>query len=327
MKKIIISFLLFAMPGLMLAQTISVSGTVRDQHGFPVGFAFVIDKQNNNATFSDSLGTYSLKAGSASQLNINCNGYQDDSVQVSGKDHLDILLKQNPVDAAGNQKFKNKDLDILQDAFKANNSQYLAGHVNGIGEMVFTDVRETVGSRFLFNQWVHGYVVKNDGSLVQMKEVTFNYDKMTGDLYLSVTNASVMLADRNIIKSFTLFSPKGQLMTFEQVNQISKDLYLQVISAGPKYKIYKLYITKFVPSNYKSDGIVSSGNTYDEYTDESGYFIWNLSANTLGVLNTRKKDIKEAFAAEGSKLTDYMTAHSGKIDENYIKSLADAMNQ
>jgi len=150
---------------------------------------------------------------------------------------------------------------------------------------------------------------------------------MAGDLYLSVTNASVMLADKDVIKSFTLFSPKGQMMTFEQVKEISKDLYLQVISSGSKYKIYKAIITKFTPSNYKTDGIVSSGNTYDEFIDEYAYFVLNLSANSLRALKIRKKDIKEVFAAEGNKLTDYMTAHNGKIDESYIKDLGDAMNQ
>ncbi|WP_295668929.1 hypothetical protein [uncultured Mucilaginibacter sp.] len=327
MKKIISTLLLFAAPVFLMAQTISLTGSVRDQHGIPVVYAFILDQQQRNATFTDSLGNFNLKVEPTSQLNINCNGYQDDSLQVGGKNHLEIVLKQNPVSISGGEKLKNKDLDILQEAFKTNSSQLLGGHLNGIGAMVYTETRETVGSRFLFNQWVHGYVIKNDGSLVQMKEVTFNYDKMAGDLYLAVTNASVMLADKNVIKSFSVFSPKGQLMTFELVSQVSKDFYLQVISAGSKYKIYKLFITKFVPSNYKSDGVVSSGNTYDEYTDEYAYFIWNLSANTLAVLNTRKKDVKAAFAAEGSKLTDYMTAHNNKIDENYIKGLADAMNQ
>jgi len=327
MKKLILTFLSFGIPGFIMAQTISLTGSIKDQHGFPVHYAFILDQQQKNATFSDSLGNFSLKVGPASQLNINCNGYQDDSLQVAGKDHLDIVLKQNPANITGNQKLKNNDLDILQEAFKTNSSQYLAAHLNGVGSMVFTDVKETVGSRFLFNQWVHGYVMKNDGSLVQMKEVTFNYDKMAGDLYLSVTNASVMLADKDVIKSFTLFSPKGQMMTFEQVKEISKDLYLQVISSGSKYKIYKAIITKFTPSNYKTDGIVSSGNTYDEFIDEYAYFVLNLSANSLRALKIRKKDIKEVFAAEGNKLTDYMTAHNGKIDESYIKDLGDAMNQ
>jgi hypothetical protein len=108
---------------------------------------------------------------------------------------------------------------------------------------------------------------------------------------------------------------------------ISDSLYSQVISEGSKYKIYKLITMKFIPANYQTDGIQSTGNQYDEYADIGHYFIMNMTTTVFQPMMLTKKGLVEAFGAEGDKLTGYLAAHKGKIDDDYLKNLGDAMNE
>src|SRR5476649_1967698 len=96
MKILIVVLIIFFTPRLILAQTVTVTGNVSDANGVPLRYAFVLDKEMKNATYTDSAGTFKLSAGSASQLVINCRGYKKDSLNVDGKSHFDIILKPDP---------------------------------------------------------------------------------------------------------------------------------------------------------------------------------------------------------------------------------------
>ena len=56
---------------------------------------------------------------------------------------------------------------------------------------------------------------------------------------------------------------------------------MQVLSAGSKYKIYKLTTTKFIKSDMETNGLVSSGNPYDEYADEITYYVLTVKGNNV----------------------------------------------
>jgi hypothetical protein len=85
--------------------------------------------------------------------------------------------------------------------------------------------------------------------------------------------------------------------------------------------------TKFIPSDYHTDGVVATGNLYDEYADNSSYYVSNLTTTVFQPLNLNKKSIKLVFAAEGSKAEEFMAAHRIKENDAWVKALGDAMNQ
>jgi len=78
------------------------------------------------------------------------------------------------------------------------------------------------------------------------------------------------------IKRVTLFDSNAQLFVFEDVPAIDSKHYMQVLASGSKYKIYKDLGTKFIKSNFYTNGITSTGNKYDEYVDDSVYLLQKL---------------------------------------------------
>jgi len=317
MKNLILLFLLFAGYQSM-AQT--VSGTVSNDKGQPVRYAFVQDDQTKDAAYSDSTGAFSLKATPTSKLAINCKGYSDAAVDVGGNSTIQITLTTNP------NASKASAGTAIDDAFKTSSGYDVPNTALAFGA-TGTNTIDVVGSRFLFNKWVPGYIIKANGSTAQDPQFLFNYDKIKGDLFYN-QNGTVTVADKNVVKGFVLISLQDQPVTFERMTGISNDLYSIVLSAGPRYKIYKLIKTKYVPSDYKTDGLMSTGNKYDEYDDAYTYYVMNMKTLAFQPLDLKKKAIKTAFAAEGDKLNSFMNDHSSdKIDDDYLKALGNAMNQ
>jgi hypothetical protein len=324
MKNIIVVLFLIAACHISVAQTTTASGTVKGEGGQELRYAFVQDKLTKNATYTDSLGRFNLTIAPASQLMVSAKGFKDVLIDVGAQKKFDIVLKADPSASAAP---KNEDLAKLEEAFKTDHQQLPGQAIGPAGTAVFMSSRETVGSRFLFNRWVRGYIIKTDGNILQNSSLLLNYDKMGGDLFLTENMSSVMVGDNNAIRSFVLFGPGDQIFTFEKMTGISNSLYCQVISSGSKYKIYKLIKTKFVPYNSKSDGIASTGNTYDEYADDITYYVLNLTTTVFQPLNLKTKSIMQVFSAEGDKVSAYMATHKSKMDDHYLKNLGDAMNQ
>ncbi|WP_183576607.1 hypothetical protein HDF18_21775 [Mucilaginibacter sp. X5P1] len=327
MKKLILSTLLFiAFYGITLAQSITINGTVKSDQGYPVHYAFI--KSDNNATYSDSTGHFTLLANPSSKITINCNGYND--TQADATANLQVVLKKtNPTAVINKTPPAQSDAGLLLAAF---NNQHPGDDINRgktIGGLaVFTTTKETVGHRFLFTQWVHGYMVKANGDIIQTPAMLFNYDKIKGDLYITEDFNNVNIADRNTIKSFVLFDTHDQPYSFERVLGISNDMYSQLISTGTKYKIYKLTTTKFVASNYQTNGITSTGNAYDEFVDDNIYYVFNLKSGSFQQVALKKKVLKETFADESAKFTTFASDHADdKIDESYLISLGNAINE
>ena len=67
------------------AQTVSITGTVNNQKGQPVPYAFVRDAQHNYATYADSTGTFLLKADPASSLEATSMNYKKGTVKIDNQ--------------------------------------------------------------------------------------------------------------------------------------------------------------------------------------------------------------------------------------------------
>jgi len=192
---------------------------------------------------------------------------------------------------------------------------------------VFHHKDETQGSRFLFENWVHGYVVNASDSLIQNPGIYFNYDKIGGNLLVSRDRHAAIEIDKESVKSFTLFDPLSQPYNFTMVPQIDKTHFVQVITCGVNYCIYKSIKTKFVTADYVSDGVVATGNNYDSFQDEGTYYVLTVKTHQFQQISLKKKAIKQVFASQVDKLNKFMADNSGDIDDSYLASLVDYLNK
>jgi len=333
-KNFFLLLLLITMCGCAMGQTVTITGTVKDTNGDFLHYAFVQDKHNKSGAYTDSLGNFTLETQANAALVINCAGYKDTALNVSGTDALMIVL--HPAVAAANGAVKGG-TDVQQGGNTAILRTTLQDQIDLSPNtlpittqgsiMPSIHIKEaTQGSRTLFKDWVHGYIVNSGDTLVQSPGFFLNYDKIGGSLLLTRDKVSTIAVYRDKVHSFTLFDNLNQASTFTMVPEIDKKHYVQVLAAGKNYQIYKLTTTKFIASNYSSDGIGSQGNNYDEYADEYTYYVARKGGAPQKI-SLRKKSLKEAFNADLPKLNQYMQTNDGDIDDNYLKALGDFMNK
>jgi len=328
MKTKIFLFALFlTLSQFAFAQKVKLTGVVRSEGGESLSYAFLLDKTTGVAVYADTLGIYSLPLTDSSKVEVSCDGYINTDIDPAGHKTLDIVLKKDPAYVKPAMVIaKTKDMEVMNESFKRHVEVHPGSSYGYNNAVVYSTIVQINGSRFLFPKWVHGYIVRPRGQIVQGQSMLFNYDKMDGDLYYTTDLAKVNVADKNQIRGFVLFDQQNKPYTFEMMTGISTVLYSRVISAGAKYKIYKLTNTQYEPANLRSDGVVTTGHEDDEYVDHDVYYIQNLSTYNYQPLLLSKKALKAAFADEGDKVTGFLESHKGEIDENYLVSLGEAMN-
>ena len=318
MKKIIISLVFILVSTITFAQTIAVSGTVTDEGGKPVPFAFIKDAQHNYATFSGPDGAFTLNADPSSRLMATSNNYTESVVKIDNQPNVKIVMKAGG--ALGVIKRSSGTFDVHE----------IGGtdRASRPGMSFGTAQEELHGSPFLFNEWVHGYAISPADSIIQNDDYLFNYAKMEGALLYTDDGKTMYTVNRTRVKVFTLFDENGQQVTFENVPSIDPKHYLQVLASGSKYKIYKELGTKFLKADFETNGITSSGNNYDSYVDESVYYIVSQPGGQPQKVSLKRKSIKNAFGADADKANKYMSAHdSDEVDDTFLKGLGEFMNE
>lgn len=85
---------------------------------------------------------------------------------------------------------------------------------------------------------------------------------------------TIIELDKQEIKAFAI-KDGDSLMIFDKVAAIDSSRYFIVLvpAVSGKYALYRDLRTRFVKSDYHSDGMTESGNPYDEYVDNSIYYV------------------------------------------------------
>jgi len=186
------------------------------------------------------------------------------------------------------------------------------------------DGKEVVGSRNLLDDYYKGMVVNQHDSIIEA-DVVFNYDKMTGSLLMKNDKQEYYTVDDQNIRSFTLKAP-GKDYIFEKVPAVNDHDFLEVLAKGNNFSVYKLVRVSYKKSNYHTDGLTETGNKYDEYVDESKYFLLNNNSNSARQFELKKHSITEIFGQD--KAAPYFATHKNdKIDEQFLAGLAASVNQ
>jgi hypothetical protein len=361
------TFTLFFVSMLILpalhAQRIAITGKVTDNNGRPIPAASVQIKSSQSGTSTDTLGAFSLRARANDSLIVSAVGYSDTSVLAGNRTFLDIVLQ--PRSAAlneavvtgatpgGDNRLQATTADIVTNAFQEwsrsaefsegayHISSSIPGHasnifVRGFGPLntlssgtalpVIEHKEETKGSRYLLKGFAYGVVVDNTGKVIADSLHLLNYDKIDGQLMIAQGANQFLEVDKDKVAAFAFKTPDTSFI-FLNVPILSKINYFILVATGPRYSVYKSIHTKFIKSNYVSNGLTESGNNYDEYLDTQTYF-WVAGKDSAGVFELKKKSIKTVFVAEKNRVDDYFSQHKlDDIDDHFIKGLVDYLNK
>jgi hypothetical protein len=318
MKKTFTGILLMAIAQFASAQVNTATGSVKDDKGNPLHFVFVFDSQYNNAAFSDASGSFAITAHPDSKLKFELAGYADNTVVV-GKDNSipEVILKSGTsgtTNALNTQKNEDDKL-VLQ-----------RNDENGISGVPVHEKGNTRGSKYLLGDFTFGFFINSSDALVHNKTYWLNYDKINGLLLLTEDGKTINELSWDKTKSFILFDNKDQTLVFERVPAIDNSHYLQVLSSGKKYKIYKYIKTKFVRADFVNNGVTSRGNDYDEYVDDPDYYVADAGGGQPHKITLKKKSLKDGFAKDADRVNKYLADNSGTINDAYLSSLGDFMN-
>jgi hypothetical protein len=317
MKKTIIFCLLTILCKVGFAQTIQISGTVTDDKGNPVAFAFIKDAQHNYQTFSGQDGSFYINADPSSRLMATCAGYQKTTVPVNNSSTIKIQMQHNESSSATVAK---------SDAF---NVEEIGGTDRSARPLTnFGTAQEQLhGSPYLLDHWVHGYAISPKDSIIQNNYYLFNYMKIEGSLLYTDDGKTVYGVYKDRAPRFVLFDNDGTQYIFENVSSVDSKHYLQVLSEGSKYKIYKQLNTEFVKANFETNGIVTTGVNYDSYSDQPVYYFVKTGGQPQK-LALKRKAIKAAFSDDPKKIDSFLSAHdSDDLNDDFFKALGDYMNQ
>ena len=202
------------------------------------------------------------------------------------------------------------------------------GNYTGASLPVFGHKDDTKGSRYLFDKWVNGSVVNSKNESINNSSYLFNYDKLNKSLLVTTDKKSVIEVAAADLNNFVL-KDEHSIYHFVHLSFINPNLFfIEIEKDSAKYSLYRVLKTKFIKSNYRNDGLTESGNNYDEYLDESDYYIIFPNHTTYKKIELKKKNIKEALVMESAKVEDYFSHHKNdELTEFYLKGLVQFLNR
>lgn len=325
MKSISTVLILLLTGATVFAQTIEVKGTVNNQKGQPVPFAFVRDAQHNYATYADSTGAFLIKADPASALAVYANNYKSAQVKIDNKTDITVVL---PADGQGGVVANlNSGNGEVNSSFLSRGQMLTISTGLPSGGAVAKDgfVQEpTRGSRYLFSNWVPGYGISKKDSLVVETSNMYNYDKINGNILYTNDGKSMAQVSPSQLKSFSLYDRKGHAHLYENAPGVDKKPFVEVLLSTPKYKIYKKIDTKLSRADFHTDGVLEMGHRYDEYVDVDRYYFVGADGKLQSV-SLKKSTLKKLLGGDA----DAFIASQGSrdVDEDYVKDLGSSLTK
>jgi len=311
-------------------QTVTVSGTVSNTKGKPVPYAFVRDARHSYATFADSAGVFKLKADPSSTLAVFADNYKDAQVKLDSRTSVSVVLTEGiTYDGVVSLKAGQQ---TQTTTFLQARQQLTAGSgvvtANGGSDVTVVSagfaVEPTRGSRYLFEDWVPGFGLNKNDSLVFEKTNLYNFDKIDGTIVYTNDGRSMAQVSPSQLKSFTLYDKKGRAHVYENAPSINRNPFIEVLVNTPKYKLYKKLDSKLTRANYHTDGLLETGHRYDEFTDVERYIFVSAADNKPQSVSLKKSTLKKLFNGDADA---FIAAQGSRdVDEEYVKDLGDSLN-
>lgn len=195
---------------------------------------------------------------------------------------------------------------------------------------VFKNKEGTVGSRYLFNSWVNGKVTDKNDKEINTNGYSFNYDKIAGKLLATPDKKTIIEIDDTAINSYSFFGPAGEQILFKKIKNIDPAKFLIVLAegSGNTCSLYKSLKTEFVKASFTSNGIIQSGNKYDEYVDKYEYYIMFSNSKTFTKVELKERSIKKVLANNEEKVKAFFASHNeDEMNESLLVKLISYLNQ
>jgi hypothetical protein len=193
---------------------------------------------------------------------------------------------------------------------------------------VFNPKEDTKGSRYLFTNFIKGKITNTQNNQLD-NGYSFNYDKVTQKFIITQNEKDFFAVEDQNVKSFILSNILGNEMTFIKVPVISDNFYVQLLEGGENnYVLCKYTKTKLEKANYVSTGLIESGHNYDEFIDETIYFLVFPDGTTLKTIPLKKNGIKENLSNEKPKVDNYFSENKNlPVNEAFLTGLIKTLNQ
>lgn len=186
----------------------------------------------------------------------------------------------------------------------------------------------TEGKRFLFDRWVKGdSVITVQDGYVSTKDFLFNYDRLTGNLIVTQDRINIMAVAPSGLRSFILKDNDTEHY-FKRADLIdSSKFLLVVVKSDADYSLYKQLSTKFTKSDFRDDGLIKSGNRFDEYKEDNSFFIVHEKTGRVQLVNNKPKTIKAIFSEDEDLVRKFFRNDvNRRIDEQFLIDLVKYVN-
>ena len=150
------------------AQNAAISGNVKDDKGNPLHYVYITDDPAKTATFTDSLGNFSINVSAGTKLKFQRSGYKD--AEGTAATNVTVVMVSNGSTDVDNTTLATKGSgDNIQDNSTMGTGGVIApGHLKG----------NVHGNRYLLDNFAHGYLINASGDLVHTSGTIYDYDKM-----------------------------------------------------------------------------------------------------------------------------------------------------
>ena len=162
--------------------------------------------------------------------------------------------------------------------------------------------RRTRGTPYMFEDWQPGSVIMNNG--VEIKDLQLNYDLETQNIILKKSNTVVLQLNKAPIKNFQVGEGPG-LRKYVKVTpgkaEGEKDIafYEQLTNNGILLKKTRKFLKKADDKR-----AYAAGKSYDEYLEESFYFLENTETGAIQKIKMNNKSILKALGPSDKTVLD-----------------------
>jgi hypothetical protein len=189
----------------------------------------------------------------------------------------------------------------------------------------FLNKQDTKGNRYLYEKWANGSVIGVDGVVYNSPNFHYNYDKISQKLFMLLDSNKVLELSSGNIAGFSLKGDDNEYHFERLKNSTDLNFYQPVYKEEKGYSLYKLLFTKFKRADYQTNGIIESGNKYDEYVDELEYFIVSPKQE-ISKVTFKKKNLEKVLEKESAKVDSFFSQNKEKVDEGFVVKLLHSIN-
>lgn len=194
---------------------------------------------------------------------------------------------------------------------------------------IFFQKEHVKGSPYIADGWLRGNAVLTDGRRLPEpgKVFFFNFDKMSGRLYLTDGISRIWSYSCDSVTSFTL-ADTNSVLSFGKEPLINRLRFFQILVRSEKgYNVYREWITKLNRSNFQDAGYYTTGERYDEYVDLFNYFIVYPGHHRYRRLELNVHAIHKALPSESARLDAFFSQTGGSVDVNTFILLMQFLNE